>query len=53
MKKKKWMKHIPLLIMEIAALTLAVGVLVIITRTTGRDTLSTARPKPSLSIFQQ
>ena len=37
MKKKKWMKHIPLLIIEIAALTLAVGVLVIITRTTGRD----------------
>lgn len=36
MKKKKWMRHLPLLIIEILVLIMAVGVLFVITRTTGR-----------------
>lgn len=37
MDKKKWVKHIPLFVLEIAVLLIAIGVLYVTLRTTGKD----------------
>lgn len=37
MEKKKWVKHIPLFIIEILVLIAAVGILFVVLRTTGKD----------------
>lgn len=37
MEKKKWVKHIPLFIIEVLVLAVAVGVLFVVLRTTGKD----------------
>ncbi len=37
MEKKKWVKHLPLFIIEILVLIAAIGILFVVLRTTGKN----------------